>query len=89
MAFILAMGIHQDVQHRLQRDLDSLIGRKRLPTPLDVKSSPYLQAVFLEVLRWFPVDPLGVPRRTMVDCEYEGYFIPRGTTVIAVRECLP
>ncbi|OJA14289.1 hypothetical protein AZE42_10371, partial [Rhizopogon vesiculosus] len=36
-----------------------------------------------ETLRWFPVVPLGIPHATVDDDVYEGYYIPKGATVMA------
>lgn len=35
----------------------------------------------MEILRWYPVLPLGVPRLTTTDDEYHGMFIPKGTVL--------
>lgn len=40
-------------------------------------------ALVKEIHRWRPVGPMGLPRRTMKDDWYNGYFIPAGTLVIA------
>ncbi|KAF7346476.1 hypothetical protein MSAN_01875700 [Mycena sanguinolenta] len=40
-------------------------------------------AVFREVFRWGPILPLGIPHATSEDDIYEGYFIPKGTTVLS------
>ncbi|KAJ3816339.1 cytochrome P450, partial [Lentinula raphanica] len=34
-------------------------------------------------LRWQPATPLGVPHATLEDDWYEGYLIPKGTTILA------
>jgi len=34
-------------------------------------------------MRWNPVLPLGIPHFSVEDDAYEGYFIPKGTTVTA------
>jgi len=36
-----------------------------------------------EVLRWIPVDPIGLPHMSSQDDWYEGYFIPKGSICIA------
>ncbi|KAG1876687.1 cytochrome P450 [Suillus subalutaceus] len=43
---------------------------------------PYLDAVLLEALRWYPIGPLGVPHATLNDDVYDGYFIPKGAMVM-------
>ena len=35
-----------------------------------------------ELLRWHNATPLGVARCSVADDEYDGYFIPAGTTIV-------
>jgi len=80
--FVIAMMLYPDVAKRAQDELDRVVGRDRVPTFADFDDLPYIQAVVRETLRWRPVGPLAVPRRAEQDDYYEGYFIPKGTTVI-------
>ncbi|KAJ3507528.1 hypothetical protein NMY22_g16902 [Coprinellus aureogranulatus] len=82
-AFILAMATHPNVQKKAQAEIDTVIGSNRLPLIKDRLSLPYLQAILKEVGRWYTVGPLAFPHATNADDEYEGYFIPKGTCVIA------
>ncbi|KAG1837779.1 cytochrome P450 [Suillus subalutaceus] len=66
------------VMKRAQAEIDSVIGRDRLPTFEDRASLPYIDAVVRETFRWQPVTPLGVPHATSSDDIYNGYFIPKG-----------
>ncbi|KAJ7081461.1 cytochrome P450, partial [Mycena crocata] len=81
--FILAMRLYPDVMKKAQAEIDSVVGRDRMPTFADAKNLPYVRAIVKEVLRWRPVGPLGLPRRAMHDDVYEGYFIPKGTLILA------
>ncbi|KAG2104292.1 cytochrome P450 [Suillus cothurnatus] len=83
MTFALAMVLHPDVQRRAQAEIDSVVGGDRLPTFEDRASLPYVESVLRETLRWHPVGPLGIPHATSSDDTYDGYFIPKGTTVIS------
>ncbi|KAJ7834053.1 cytochrome P450, partial [Mycena olivaceomarginata] len=76
--FVLAMTLYPDVARKAQHELDTVVGRHRLPTFADQTSLPYLRAMIKETLRWRPVSPLAVPRRTTEDDSYGGYFIPKG-----------
>ena len=71
------------MQKKAQAELDSVVGPHRLPTHQDRALLPYVNAVFKETLRWHNVVPLGLPHYTSEDIEYRGYFIPKGTTLIA------
>src|SRR6266851_7388424 len=63
--FLVAMMIYPDVQKRGQAELDSVIGRERLPTFDDRPRLPFVDAVYKEVLRWHPVAPVGVFPRSL------------------------
>ncbi|KAI9512444.1 cytochrome P450 [Russula earlei] len=71
----LAMIALPEVQRKAQAELDTVVGRNRLPTFTDAPH-PYLGAVIKEVL-WRPVLPLGVSHAATDDW-YEGMFIPKG-----------
>ncbi|KAG2140235.1 cytochrome P450 [Suillus bovinus] len=81
MAFALAMVSYPDVQKRAQAEIDSVVGRDRLPTFEDRASLPYVESVLRETLRWQPIGPI-VLHATSSDDIYDGYFIPKGTIVI-------
>ncbi|OAX32091.1 cytochrome P450 [Rhizopogon vinicolor AM-OR11-026] len=82
MVFLLAMVFYPDAQRRAQAEIDLVTGRDRLPIFEDRASLPYIDAVLRETFRWEPIVPLGVPHATTSDDIYDGYFIPRGATVM-------
>ncbi|KAG5634710.1 hypothetical protein H0H81_001036 [Sphagnurus paluster] len=82
-AFFLAMVLNPDVQSKAQAEIDSVIGRDRLPTLADRPYLPYTNAVLTEVLRWNSVAPTGVPHTAMEDGIIAGYLIPKGSIIIA------
>ncbi|KAF7357546.1 O-methylsterigmatocystin oxidoreductase [Mycena sanguinolenta] len=82
-SFCLAMALYPDIQKRAQTEIDTVIGTDRLPEFEDRPSLPYVEALYREIMRWRPVTPLGVPHASVEDDIYDGYFIPKGTTVIS------
>ena len=78
----LAMVAYPEVQKRAQAELDSAVGRSRVPTFSDAANLPYIQAIVKEVLRWRPALPLGLPHTSSEDDWYNGMFIPKGTLVL-------
>ena len=78
------MATHPAVQRKAQQELDQVLGSSDLPTTNDLQSLPYCQALLMEVLRWRPTLPLGVPHRVMIEDEYEGYRIPKGSIIVPV-----
>lgn len=59
--FFFIMTLHPSIQSRAQAEVDSFIGRDRLPTVEDFERGElkYVDALIKEVLRWAPVAPLG------------------------------
>ncbi|EIW84503.1 cytochrome P450 [Coniophora puteana RWD-64-598 SS2] len=83
MVFLLAMCRNPDAQRRAQQEIDAVIGADRLPDYNDRGLLPYVEAVYREVLRWYPVAPLGIPHASTNDDVYGDWFIPKGSTIIA------
>ncbi|KAF7314436.1 Cytochrome P450 [Mycena kentingensis (nom. inval.)] len=79
----LVLAMHPEVQKRAQADIDAVVGPNRLPDFSDRPRLPYIDAIYREILRWRPILPLSVAHGTTEDDIYEGYFIPKGTTVFA------
>ncbi|KAF7374534.1 O-methylsterigmatocystin oxidoreductase [Mycena sanguinolenta] len=71
------------IQKKAQTEIDTVIGTDRLPKFEDRPSLPFVEALYREVMRWKPVVPLGMPHTNTTDDVYNGYFIPKGTTVIS------
>ncbi|KDR68481.1 hypothetical protein GALMADRAFT_231148 [Galerina marginata CBS 339.88] len=80
--FFYAMTISPNVQKKAQLEIDSIVGCDRLVDYCDRNSLPYVEAIYREVLRWRPVNPLGVPHYTSEEDFYNGFYIPKGTIVI-------
>ena len=57
--FILAMVLHPHVLKKAQEEIDRVLGPNHLPEFSDRPSLPYIEAIYLETLRWHPVVPLG------------------------------
>jgi len=71
------------VSGRAQAELDSVVGRTHIPTFSDFQHLPYIRAMVKEMLRWRPMDPLGLPHFSIKDDRYNDMFIPKGTITIA------
>ncbi|NXH20004.1 CP2DH protein, partial [Bucco capensis] len=79
---VLYMLLHPDIQRKVQAEIDRVIGRDRPPTMMDQGNMPYTNAVIHEVQRCGDIVPAGVPHMTYRDTELQGFFIPKGTTII-------
>jgi cytochrome P450 len=58
LSFFLAMLVYPDVQAKAQAEIDSVVGKDRLPEFEDAPRLPYVQAVMNECYRWLPVAPM-------------------------------
>uniref|UniRef100_A0A2P2MYI4 Flavonoid 3'-monooxygenase n=1 Tax=Rhizophora mucronata TaxID=61149 RepID=A0A2P2MYI4_RHIMU len=67
---------------QVQRELDSIVGRDRLVSEVDLGELTYLQAVIKETFRLHPSTPLSLPRIANDSCEINGYYIPKGCTLL-------
>ncbi|XP_008634709.1 cytochrome P450 2D14 [Corvus cornix cornix] len=79
---LLYMLLHPEIQSKVQAEIDKVIGRERPPTMKDQASMPYTNAVIHEVQRYGDIVPVGLPHMTYRDTELQGFFIPKGTTII-------
>jgi cytochrome P450 len=64
VCFFFAMALYPDVMRKAQAELDSVVGRGRLPEFSDRPVLPYVSAIVKETLRWFPVVPTGMALNT-------------------------
>ncbi|KAG2366783.1 cytochrome P450, partial [Suillus spraguei] len=83
LVFLLAMILHPEAQAKAQAEIDRVVGKDRLPNFDDRQALPYVEAIFRETLRWYPVVPFGVPHATTTSDIYDGFFIPEGVLVFA------
>ncbi|KAN0093351.1 Cytochrome P450 [Tylopilus felleus] len=81
--FALIMLHHPEVQEQAHAEIEAVVGPDRLPNFDDRPNLPYIEDVLLEMLRLYPVAPLGVPHTTTADDIYGDIFIPKGSTVVA------
>ncbi|XP_002731713.1 cytochrome P450 2U1-like [Saccoglossus kowalevskii] len=73
---------YPEIQKRIQRDIDRVIGKTRQPCLADEEELPYVTATMLEVLRIASIAPTAAPHCVAEDTTLRGYNIPQGTIVI-------
>ncbi|XP_046401825.1 methyl farnesoate epoxidase-like [Ischnura elegans] len=81
---ILFMVLFPDVQRKVQEELDSKVGKERLPSLKDKERLPYTEATVQEVLRLSSIAALCVPHAPLTTeqaVNFRGYTIPKGTRV--------
>ncbi|XP_019638020.1 PREDICTED: cytochrome P450 1A1-like [Branchiostoma belcheri] len=79
----LYMLVFPDVQARVQRELDGVVGRGRLPTLADESRLPYTAATVQEIVRHTGIVPMSIPHLTTKDTQLNGYTVPKDTIVFA------
>jgi cytochrome P450 len=83
MGAILEVGLHPEVQRKLQSELD-MVNPERKGFDVDMLSEcSYLQRVMDEAMRLHPGGAIMSPRVITADMEYEGYTLPKGSYVQA------
>uniref|UniRef100_A0A673HIN8 Uncharacterized protein n=1 Tax=Sinocyclocheilus rhinocerous TaxID=307959 RepID=A0A673HIN8_9TELE len=78
---LLLMMKHPDVQERVQKEIDEVVGRDRWSSVEDRQNLPYTDAVIHEIQRNMDLAPIAVPHKMMCNTEYNGYVIPKGVMV--------
>ncbi|XP_071803788.1 cytochrome P450 2J5-like [Asterias amurensis] len=80
---LLYMMLHPEVQTRVQQEIDTVVGRNRMPKLSNKPDMPYTEAVILELQRLGNIVPLGVPHRASRDTSYRGYTLPKDCFIIS------
>eukprot|EP00057_Strongylocentrotus_purpuratus_P014298 XP_011668772.1 PREDICTED: cytochrome P450 2J1-like [Strongylocentrotus purpuratus] len=81
---IVFMVLYPDIQIRVQKELDDMIGDQHLPVWSDRHHLPYTQACLQEILRLGNVIPVAIPHVTTRDVTMSnGCHLPQGTTVLS------
>jgi len=79
---LLYMATWPEIQEKVQKELDDVIGRERMPSYADKSRLPYTEAVVLEIHRYASIVALSIPHSPKFDTKLFGFNIPKGTTVL-------
>ncbi|XP_067682518.1 1,25-dihydroxyvitamin D(3) 24-hydroxylase, mitochondrial-like [Haliotis asinina] len=71
---------NQDVQKKMREELERSVPPGEIPTPVHLRTMPYLKAVIKETLRLYPVGSF-VGRVAQEDVVLMGYQVPKGKMV--------
>nr|XP_033817256.1 cytochrome P450 2H2-like [Geotrypetes seraphini] len=79
---IKLMLMHPEIQEKVQKEIDSVLGSDKQPSMEDRTQLPYTYAVIHEVQRFGSIAALGLPHVALHDISFKGYTIPKGTELI-------
>eukprot|EP00071_Canis_lupus_P002331 XP_003433938.1 cytochrome P450 1A1 [Canis lupus familiaris] len=78
---LLYLVTNPNVQKKIQKELDTVIGRARQPRLSDRPQLPYMEAFILETFRHASFVPFTIPHSTTRDTSLSGFYIPKGRCV--------
>eukprot|EP01018_Ginkgo_biloba_P010784 Gb_38472 [translate_table: standard] len=76
------MLLNPSIMKKVQEELESVVGLKRMVEESDLPQLEYLKVVVKETLRLYPPGPLLIPHEAREDCIVGGYNIPRKARII-------
>ncbi|XP_052617551.1 cytochrome P450 1A2 [Peromyscus californicus insignis] len=74
---LLLLVTHPNVQRKIHKELDTVIGRDRQPRLSDRLQLPYIEAFILEIYRYTSFVPFTIPHSTTRDTSLNGFHIPK------------
>ncbi|EGC40218.1 hypothetical protein DICPUDRAFT_146927 [Dictyostelium purpureum] len=80
--FTLRMCNNLDIQDKVYNEIKSVVGDRGFVKLTDRPSTPFLNAVIKESLRYSPVGPFGLPKYCVTDVMVGGHFIPKNSQIL-------
>ncbi|KFP83668.1 Cytochrome P450 2J6, partial [Apaloderma vittatum] len=80
---LLYMVVYPDVQGKVQKELDDVLGCSRLISYEDRRKLPYTNAVIHEIQRYSNIVLIALPRQSVKDTRLLGFSVPKNTTILA------
>ncbi|XP_047973960.1 tyrosine N-monooxygenase-like isoform X2 [Salvia hispanica] len=73
------------ILERANKELNEIVGKKRVVQELDLPKLNYIQACIKEAIRLHPVAPFNLPHVSTEDTIVSGYSIPKGSHILLSR----
>nr|XP_022312398.1 cytochrome P450 2C8-like isoform X2 [Crassostrea virginica] len=80
--FSLFMIRHPDVQDKMRKEINDIVGTSRFPNMEDKPKLPYCEAVIHETLRVGAIVPLSIPHGLTNALDYKGFTIPKEAILV-------
>ncbi|XP_035696092.1 cytochrome P450 2J6-like isoform X2 [Branchiostoma floridae] len=77
----LLLILNPDIQHKVQEEIEEVIGREGRPTMALRTQMPYTTATVTEIQRYRSASTIGIPHAVPRDTDFYGYTIPKDTLV--------
>ncbi|XP_011227900.2 cytochrome P450 1A2 [Ailuropoda melanoleuca] len=74
---LMYLVTNPEIQRKIQKELDTVIGRVRRPQLSDRPQLPYMEAFILEIFRHTSFVPFTIPHSTTRDTTLKGFYIPK------------
>ncbi|ODM88138.1 Farnesoate epoxidase [Orchesella cincta] len=83
LSFATLYLIHNSrAQRKAQQEIDRMVGSRPISLS-DKPLLPYTEAIIMETLRLSSILPVSIPHQILADTVFHGFFLPKGTTVLA------
>ncbi|RXG57014.1 hypothetical protein Avbf_13578 [Armadillidium vulgare] len=79
---IMYLSMYPEIQARIHKELDEVVGRDRYPTVRDRPNLVYTDATLMEVLRMRGPLPIMIPHRVTKDATVCGFNLPNDTLLL-------
>ncbi|XP_069510661.1 cytochrome P450 2C23-like [Ambystoma mexicanum] len=77
---------YPEIQEKVQKEIDDVLGPHRSPSMEDRLHLPYTDAVIHEIQRYANLLPTSLPHAALHEIKFKGYTIPKGTPVIQLLQ---
>ncbi|KAM8907574.1 cytochrome P450 1A2 [Lycaon pictus] len=74
---LMYLVVNPEIQRKIQKELDTVIGRARQPRLSDRPQLPLMEAFILEIFRHTSFVPFTIPHSTTKDTTLKGFYIPK------------